>query len=101
MSRGAVGCERSKLRATLTDEGGRQRSSGGIQRGQAPLGHRQWTGASRGRKWGRRCNALAWARGKWVKRVMASGDAFLWHLDGVGGEEKGGGGGVRLGATWG
>jgi hypothetical protein len=32
MSRGVVGCDRSKLWAMLTDEGGRQRSSGGNRR---------------------------------------------------------------------
>jgi hypothetical protein len=33
MSRGVVGCERSKLRAMLTNEGGRRRSSGRIRHG--------------------------------------------------------------------
>jgi hypothetical protein len=44
MSRGAVGCDRSKLWATLTDEGGRWRSSGRNQRGSVPLSRRRWIG---------------------------------------------------------
>jgi hypothetical protein len=67
MSRGAVRCERLKLRATLTDEGGQRRSSGGNRHGTAPLGHCQWTRVSRGRKWGRRRGVLVRARGKRAK----------------------------------
>jgi hypothetical protein len=68
VSRGAVGCEGSKLREALTDEGGRWRSSGGIRCSPEPLGRRRWTGASRGRKRGRRCGARAQTRGKGEKR---------------------------------
>jgi hypothetical protein len=79
MSRGVVGCERLKLRATLTDEGGQRRSSDGNRHGTSPLGHRQWTRVSRGRKWGRRCGVLVRARGKRAKRGTALGDAFFWR----------------------
>jgi hypothetical protein len=80
----------------LTDEGGRRHSLGEIRRGPAPLGRRRWTGASRGRKWGRRLSAPLRERGKRVKRGTASGNAFLWWLDGAGGEEKGRGSGLVM-----
>jgi hypothetical protein len=94
MSRGAVGCERLKLRVMLTDEGERQCSLGGIRCSPAPHGHRRWTGASRGRKWGSRHGAPVRVRGKWAKQGMALGDAFLWRLGGAGREEKGTGSGL-------
>jgi hypothetical protein len=67
MSRGTVGCDRPKLRAMLTDEGGRRRSSGGNRRCPVRSNASQspWVDqASRGRKWGRRRGALVFARGK-------------------------------------
>jgi hypothetical protein len=43
MSRGAVGCERSKFRAKLNDEGGQWSCSGRNRRGPAPLVRHRWT----------------------------------------------------------
>jgi hypothetical protein len=62
-----VGCDRSKLRATLTDEGRWRSSSGGNLHGpvRSDASQSSWVdGASRERKWGRRRGAPVLARGK-------------------------------------
>jgi hypothetical protein len=67
MSRGAIGCDRSKLRATLTDESGWRHSSCGNRCGlmRSDASRSPWVnGESRGRKWGRRRGAPVLAGGK-------------------------------------